>query len=159
MKRVNIADPKFEYDKDDPEGFRAGMFRFGALVGAKETGATVYEIPAGEALCPYHYEHGEEEWLLVLEGTATVRNPRVTEEMGPWEVTCFVRGPDGAHQIRNDGPETLRVLMFSTVIHPTATTYPDSDKIAIWTGRKEDNVIVRRSGGVDYYDGEVGKAD
>ncbi len=159
MKRVNIGSPDFQYDDEDPAGFRAGLFRFGDLVGAKETGASLYEIAPGEALCPYHYEHGEEEWLLVLEGTATVRHPRGTEEMGPWDATCFVRGPEGAHQIRNDGDETIRVLMFSTVVHPTATTYPDSDKIGIWTGRKEDNVMVRRSSAVPYYEGEDRSAD
>jgi hypothetical protein len=33
--------------------------------------------------------------------------------------------------------------------------YPDSDKIGVWTGRKEDQLMLRRSdGSVDYYDGE-----
>jgi len=46
--------------------------------------------------------------------------------------------------------------MFSDVVLPTATVYPDSDKVGIWTGRREDDVIVRRSSGVEYYDGERG---
>jgi hypothetical protein len=45
--------------------------------------------------------------------------------------------------------------MFSTVVLPAATVYPDSDKIAIWTADKADNVIVRRASGVDYWDGET----
>ena len=154
MKRVSIENPEFTYDPEDPEGFKAGMFRFGPTLGAKETGTSVYELPPGQALCPYHYEHGEEEWLLVLEGTATVRHPEGTDELGAWEATCFVRGPEGAHQVRNDSDETIRIMMFSTVIHPTSTVYPDSDKIGIWTGTKEDNVMVRRSSAVGYYDGE-----
>jgi hypothetical protein len=44
--------------------------------------------------------------------------------------------------------------MFSTVMHPAATVYPDSDKIAVWTGNKNDDVMVRRSSAVDYFDGE-----
>ena len=44
------------------------MPRTGPVLGAKNTGASLYEWPPGEALCPYHYEWAEEEWLLVLEG-------------------------------------------------------------------------------------------
>jgi len=32
--------------------------------------------------------------------------------------------------------------------------YSDSDKIAIWTGNQHDDVVVRRTSGVDYWDGE-----
>ena len=156
MRHVSIANPEFTYDPGDPEGFRAGMFRFGAEVGAARLGATVYEIPAGQALCPYHYEYGEEEWLLVLAGRATVRHPGGTEDLAPMRVACFVRGPEGAHQVRNDGEETLRVLMWSEVVHPTATVYPDSDKVAVWTGNRDDDVIVRRTAAVGYYAGEPG---
>ena len=45
--------------------------------------------------------------------------------------------------------------MFSTVVTPTATVYPDSDKVGIWTGDKETDVLVRRSSRVGYYDGET----
>ena len=38
---------------------------------------------------------------------------------------------------------------------PAAAVYPDSDKIGIWTGNEDDNVMVRRSSKVDYYDGEA----
>ena len=44
--------------------------------------------------------------------------------------------------------------MWSPVLHPAATVYPDSDKIAVWTGNKADDLIVRRSSGVEYFDGE-----
>jgi uncharacterized cupin superfamily protein len=154
MKRVNISEPDFTYDDEDPEGFRAGMFRFGPKVGAVETGASVYELPPGQALCPYHYEYGEEEWLLVLAGTATLRHPEGTEELQPWDITCFPRGPEGAHQVRNESEETVRIMMFSTLVTPTATVYPDSGKIGVWTGNKEDDVVVRQDSAVGYYDGE-----
>jgi hypothetical protein len=37
---------------------------------------------------------------------------------------------------------------------PSATAYPDSDKVGVWTGIKPENLIVERSSGVDYYRGE-----
>ena len=154
MHKVNIADPEFTHDEEDPPGFRAGMFRFGPLLDAKQMGASVYELPPGEAICPYHYEYAEEEWLLVLSGRPSVRHPKGTDELEPWDAVLFGTGPDGAHQVRNDSDEPARVLMFSTVMYPAATVYPDSDKVAVWTGNKDDDVIVRRSSRVDYFDGE-----
>lgn len=156
MRRVDLSAPEFTYDSDDPEGFRAGLFRFGPMLGARELGASVYELPPGQAICPYHYEYAEEEWLLVLEGRATVRHPEGEEQFGPWQATCFLTGPEGAHMVRNDTAGTVRVLMWSSVKHPAATVYPDSDKIGIWTGNKDDDVMVHRASGVSYFDGEPG---
>ena len=156
MRRINIAAPQFEYDAEDPEGFRSGLARLGKLLGgAEESGASVYELPPGQAICPYHYEVGEEEWLLVLDGEPTLRHPEGSERLGPWDVVFFEKGPAGAHGIRNETEGSVRVLMFSTVVTPTATVYPDSDKVGIWTGDPETDVMVRRESKVEYFDGEA----
>ncbi len=154
MRRIDISDPDFSYDPSDPAGFRAGMLRTGPQLGARRTGASVYELPPGEALCPYHYEHGEEEWLLVLDGRASVRTPDGVEQLERFELAFFPTGPAGAHQVRNETDSPVRVLMWSEVVVPTATVYPDSDKIGIWTGDKADDVMVERSSKVGYYHGE-----
>ena len=154
MKRVNIGEPEFKYDEEDPAGFRSGMYRPRADLDPKLLGLSVYEIPAGQSLCPYHYEYGEEEWLLVLSGEATVRAPEGEEKLGPWDLTCFPLGPDGAHEVRNDTDATIRVLMFSNVEHPAVTVYPDSDKVGVWTGNSDDDVIVEKASRVDYFAGE-----
>ena len=154
MRRVSISDPDFTYDPDDAEGFRSGMFRLGGDLGAERTGTTVYELPPGQSVCPYHYEYGEEEWLLVLQGRPSVRTPDGTARVEPNEVVFFPTGPAGAHQVINDTDETVRVLMWSMITIPTGTAYPDSDKVALWTGDKAEDLIVRRSSGVEYFDGE-----
>ena len=115
----------------------------------------MYELPPGQALCPYHYEYGEEEWLLVLEGRPSVRTPEGTEELAPCDVVFFPQGPEGAHQIRNDCDDAARVLMLSDRASPAATAYPDSDKVGVWTGIKEEDLeSARRSSAVEYYDQE-----
>jgi uncharacterized cupin superfamily protein len=155
MRRINIASSEFSYDRDDPEGFRAGMARLGKLLGATESGVSVYEIPPGQAVCPYHYELGEEEWLLVLEGRPTLRHPDGSDLLDPWDVVCFPPGPKGAHGVGNETEGTVRVLMFSTVVVPTVTVYPDSDKVGVWTGDPTSDLITRRDNAVDYFDGET----
>jgi uncharacterized cupin superfamily protein len=155
MPRVNIAAPEFTYDAADPEGFRSGMYRPGKALGARDTGASVYELAPGQAVCPYHYEYGEEEWALVLEGTPTLRTPEGSQQIGPMELAFFPKGPDGAHLIRNDTDAPVRVLMFSNVVTPSATAYPDSDKVGVWTGFEGENLMAERSSHVEYFHGET----
>jgi uncharacterized cupin superfamily protein len=69
-------------------------------------------------------------------------------------VAFFPPGPDGAHMVRNDTDATARVLMFSTMTAVAAVVYPDSDKISIWTTNGVDDVVVKRTSGVDYWEGE-----
>jgi uncharacterized cupin superfamily protein len=127
----------------------------GPLVGGSRVGATVYLLPPGEALCPYHYEWGEEEWLIVLEGRPVVRHPEGTETLEPWDVVCFPRGPEGAHKVYNETDDPVRVLMFSEVVYPSATSYPDSDKVGVWMGDRKHDLLVERSSAVEYYKGET----
>jgi len=156
MNRINLARSELEFDPTDAQGFKAGMLRPGPKLGAKNTGATLYELPPGEALCPYHYEWAEEEWLLVLQGSPTVRDPDGEHRLEPMDVVFFETGPGGAHRVQNDSAEPVRVLMFSDLRWPAATVYPDSDKVGIWTDPdRTDSLLVRRSSGVEYYDGET----
>ncbi len=156
MKRVKLASPEFVVDPEDPEGFKGGMVRPGPDFGAAMTGASFYELPPGQALCPYHYEWGEEEWLLVTEGSPTLRDPDGKHSLEPMDLVFFPVGPEGAHQISNETDEPVRFLMFSNVVHPTAMIYPDSDKIGMWTdSERTDSMLARRTDGLEYYDGEV----
>ena len=45
--------------------------------------------------------------------------------------------------------------MWSQVVVPTATAYPDSDKVGIWTGVEGENLMAPRSAHVEYYFGET----
>ena len=157
-KRINIQTVDVAYDATDPEGFRSGGARLGPLLGAAMTGASVYELPPGQSICPYHYEYGEEEWLLVLDGRPTLRHPEGTDQLDPWDAVCFPAGPEGAHAVANGTDQTVRVLMFSTRNQPAASVYPDSGKIGIWTGNSDDDVMVEKSSGVGYWHGEAPEA-
>ena len=154
MRRAKLGDLDLEWDGEDPEGFRSGAAHIGRLLGAERTGASLYELPPGQSICPYHYEYGEEEWLIVLEGEATVRTPDETTAIGPMEIVFFPTGPSGAHEVRNTTDSTVRVLMFSNVVYPTATAYPDSDKVGVYTGDKGEDGMFVRSSNVDYFHGE-----
>ena len=155
MDRPNVFSDPYEYDDSDPEGYRCAVSRVGHRAGGSENVVKAYEMPPGERLCPYHYEFVEE-WLLILEGELELRTPAGTETIGRGALVCFPAGPDGAHQLTNRSAVKARLLMFSSGRAPAVAVYPDSDKIGVWTGRKEDEFMLRRADGkVDYYDGEV----
>jgi uncharacterized cupin superfamily protein len=154
MRRFNLSRPNYTYDPTDPEGYRAGLFRMGPDAGAEDTGTSLYELPPGQALCPYHYEHGEEEWMLVVRGRPHLRTPDGTEQLDERDVAFFATGPEGAHKIWNETDEPVHVLMWSNVVWPTSTAYPDSDKVGLWLA-PGDSLMVRRASGVEYYDGET----
>jgi uncharacterized cupin superfamily protein len=155
VQRVNLFTVEAGYDEGDPEGYNAGYKRLGPELGASMLGGTVYELPPAQSICPYHYEYGNEEWLIVLTGRPLLRHPEGEDELEPGDVVCFPVGPEGAHKLTNRTDEPVRLLMLSTKIEPSAAVYPDSDKIGVWVGDERDHILVRRESGVDYWDRET----
>jgi uncharacterized cupin superfamily protein len=64
--------------------------------------------------------------------------------LGPWDVAWFVRGPDGAHGLRNDGDVPARVVFFSTVADPEVAVYPDENKVGVVAGWSRPDVETLR---------------
>jgi uncharacterized cupin superfamily protein len=148
---VNLFELVPEGDEADPPGYRARMARFGPSIGAEQLGGSVYDLDPGDSVCPYHYEHPEEEWLLVLTGRPTLRDPDGEHELAEGDLVCFLEGPDGAHKVTNRTQQTVRILMLSTKATTSVAVYPDSNKVGVWPLGK----LFRIEDAVDYWDGEV----
>lgn len=154
MKAFNLFDGELDLIRDRP-GFSWRRAMVGERIDAEKLGASLYELEPGQRTFPYHYEYGVEEWLLVVAGRPTLRDPEGEHELRPGDVVCFREGPDGAHQVRNDTGEAIRVLILSTKQKPDAAVYPDSGKIGVWSGNPADpGRLFRVSSEVDYWDGE-----
>ena len=155
MAHPNLFNANFEYDPDDPEGYRTGGAMIGREAGGKELSVRLFEIPPGQSVCPYHYEYVEE-WLLVLDGDLVLRVPAGEQQLGPGDVVCFPAGPDGGHKLTNRAGDAGHVVMFSSAREPAVAVYPDSDKIGVWSGNEADKAMLhRRDGQVGYWEGEV----
>jgi uncharacterized cupin superfamily protein len=151
---VNVFSVDCEYDDTDPDGYHSGEAHVGNAAGGEALAVKVYELPAGQSVCPYHYEY-EEEWLLVLAGAIILRTPEGEQELQSGGLICFPPGPTGAHKATNRGEVTARIVMFSSAREPAVAVYPDSDKVGVWPGSPDDKVMLRRAdGNVDYWDGE-----
>lgn len=145
MRVYNVLSGELELETDRP-GFSWRGTRVGERIGGDRIGASVYDLPDGERTYPYHFHLGIEEWLVVLDGTPTVRSPDGERELRRGDVVCFPDEPDGAHGVRGPG----RVLILSANRVPSLSLYPDSDKIGVWPPGK----LFRAGDTVDYWDGE-----
>ena len=155
MEVFNLFDGELQEDPQEPAGFCRRWQRLGSTLGGELLGMTVYELAPGESVCPYHYEY-DEEWVLILTGEPVLRDPDGEHGLEAGDVACFPVGPAGAHQVFNRGDEPLRIAMLSTRSEPAVAVYPDSDKIGVWPGNPDDNLMLRsRDGAVGYYEGEL----
>jgi uncharacterized cupin superfamily protein len=134
--------------------FRARGTRVSTAIGAERIGGSIFEIAEGDRLFPFHYHHGVEEWLIVLDGAPTLRTPEGEQVLRAGDCVCFPIGPEGAHALRGPG----RVLMLSTAATTSLSVpvYPDSDKLGVRAGAHDspDNLTFRRADAVDYWEGE-----
>jgi uncharacterized cupin superfamily protein len=150
---LNLYDAAVEGDPSLPAGYRRRTLEFGQSIGATQLGGSLYELDPGDTISPYHYECVEEEWLLVLVGTVTLRDPDGEHELVRGDLVCFPPEPAGAHKVTNRSESLARVLMFATRPSPDISicVYPDSDKVGVWPpgGR------YRMSDTLGYWDGEL----
>ena len=148
---MNLFHVDVTWDDDDPDGYHTGYARVGELLVAQQLGLSVYELPPGQSVCPYHHEIGFVEWLFVLVGRPTLRTPSGEQELRPWDCAFFPDGEEGAHKVTNRTDETVRVAILSNKGDPGAAIYPDSQKVGIWPVNK----LFRLADEVSYWEGET----
>lgn len=151
MSEVNLFSVPVQKDADDPDGYSTSYARVRPLVGGEKLGLSIYELPPGQSVCPYHYETGEEEWLIVLAGAPTLRTPAGEQVLRAWDAVFFPRGEVGAHKVTNNSGDTVRVAIWSNRVNPNTSVYPDSGKVGAWPPGK----LFRLRDAVDYWDGEL----
>ena len=155
----NLNSSDWDSAREEP-GFSWKRRMIARQLGGQDLGASLYELPVGEQLFPYHLHHGNEEMLIVLAGTPTLRTPGGETELAAGDVELFPTGPSGAHAVTNDSDEPVRLLMMSTMKSPEVVEYPDSDKVGAiaWPpGGTRDDAFVgffKRASEVGYFDGE-----
>ena len=134
------------------EGWRSNSRR---LAPGRTLGLTVIELPAGQTQCPYHFHHGNEEFLLVLSGSPTLRAPDGERQLERGDFVHFPSGPNGAHQVFNRADEPARYLIADAKVSPEIVEYPDSGKIASMSRETQLGSINRLADSVDYFAGEA----
>jgi uncharacterized cupin superfamily protein len=153
----NVNQPEFDEPRE-VEGFRARRARMGRQAGSEKLGVSCWELPPGQAAYPYHWHLTEEELLVVMQGTPSLRTPDGWRELAEGEVVAFPRGEEGGHQLMNRTEQTVRFLAFSTQPGPDIVMYPDSGKVGAFERLPEGGglyKLFRVDDAVDYHDGET----
>jgi uncharacterized cupin superfamily protein len=115
----------------------------------------IYDLEPGQGSSPYHCEY-EEEWLLVVDGALVLRAPDGEHVLERGDLVRFPPGPAGAHKLMNRSDARARTLMFSSSRAPAVVVYPDSDKIGVFPGNEDDELIFERGTAVPWSHGEEG---
>jgi uncharacterized cupin superfamily protein len=152
----NLQSPDFDEPREQP-GFRCRRARLGRQAGCERVGLSLFEVPPGESAYPYHYHLAEEELLIVLKGSPSLRTPEGWRQLEEGELLAFPCGERGAHQLVNRSEETIRFLAFSTSGEPDILIQPDSGKLGAYERRPEGGGLrawFRMGDTVDYYEGE-----
>jgi uncharacterized cupin superfamily protein len=119
----NIYDPHFDADRDEPP-YRWRRARIGRQAGAKDLGASLFEVEPGASTFPLHAHFANEEMLVVVEGRPTLETREGTRTLEPGEVVAFRAGREGTHRVANDTEERVRVLIVSTMRAPDINEFP-----------------------------------
>ena len=141
--------------------------KLGDAAGSRRLGCSLHEVPPGERTWPYHFHTANEEALFVLSGEATLRTPEGETTVSAGDYAAFPTGENGAHAVGNDGKDTLRYLVVSTMRDPDVLGYPDSGKVGVYAGSPpggdEDERLFpgfyREADAVDFWEGEVASDD
>lgn len=120
---------------------------------AKKLSASVDTLPPGKRSCPYHFHHAEEEMFIVLEGSGTLRVAGELLPIKAGDVVFIPAGPDYPHHILNTSEAALKYISIGTNEPIEVCEYPDSGKYLV--GSPDFHTIARKTGDVDYWDGEL----
>jgi uncharacterized cupin superfamily protein len=140
MTDPNVHEPEWEVDYRDTAVKMRGV-RVGAAAGAQRLGASLYEVQPGGAVAPYHLHHGNEELAVVLSGEPLLRTPSGSRRLSAGAVVSFLPGPGGAHRLSNPGPDTVRVLLISTMNFPEIAEHVSTGTTMAMIGPAEGKVF------------------
>jgi uncharacterized cupin superfamily protein len=88
----------------------------------------------GAVVSPLHFHHANEELLIVLSGSPTLRSAAAVErKLVPGEVVSFPVGPGGTHQVLNRSGQPSRVLICATSELPEVAEQVENDTVAVIT--------------------------
>jgi len=133
MSAPNVFEPQFDADRDGPVHTHRRA-RLGRQAGAERLGASLYELPPGQAAWPIHYHLGNEELLIVLRGRPSLRTLDGERELDEGELVACPVGEPGANQVVNRSDRPARVLIVSEMVAPDIVRRPESGKLSAFEG-------------------------
>jgi uncharacterized cupin superfamily protein len=124
-RMANIYEPEWDAERDEPP-YRWQRSRIGRQTGARQLGASLFEVPPGATTFPLHVHYANEELLVVIAGRPTLQTLSETRQLAVGEVVACPAGRSGAHRLTNDTDDPARVLIVSTMHAPDINEFPET---------------------------------
>jgi uncharacterized cupin superfamily protein len=123
----NLFEPDWDAERDKPP-FRWRRARLGRQAGARELGASLFELPPGAATFPLHAHYANEEMIVVVAGRPSLTGADgEVRTLAAGDVVACPAGREGAHRLDNHGDEPARVLIVSTMRAPEINEMLEDD--------------------------------
>jgi uncharacterized cupin superfamily protein len=137
---MNLEDSIYtkEYDSLGENSWEGGAFSK-VLPRGEDIGATLYVLKPGKTTGNYHFHHGIEEILILIEGQPTLRTPHGNRVLKIGEILHFKKGTEGAHQVINHTDKEVRLVMISNQASPDVVEYPDQKLLSVMARTKSQN--------------------
>ena len=126
------------YDSLGDQPWQGGAYSK-AFPRGEDIGASLYVLKPGATTGNYHFHHGIEEILILIEGQPTLRTPQGKRVLDLGEVVHFEKGYTGAHQIINHTDQEVRLVMMSNQASPDVVEYPDQKLMSVMARSKSEN--------------------
>jgi len=158
MRKINTRDIA-EGDYSSPKGKFGGFSKEISIALGRQPSSTdlkerhpfdveINRVPAGRSVCPYHTHSAQWELYHVISGYGIARHQDGRTAIQPGD--AFIFEPGEPHELINEGPGDLVLLVVADNPIGESCYYPDSDK---WLVRSPESRLIR-SDGLEYYDGE-----
>lgn len=143
--------PWEEWSEGPRFGSRYRHLTIAAVGKSYHVGVQIEELPPGKQSCPAHFHMLEEEHVLVLEGSVTLRLGDERHELRTGDYVCFPAGQAAGHCLINEGDAVCRFLVIGEQKPDEVCVYPDSNKVLVRSLHEVyDRAAVRK-----YWDGEI----
>jgi len=140
----------FEKEREVPEYCWNSIADINEKVKSKNLKFDIRILEAGKYSYPYHSHRNAEEMFVILEGEALLRTPEGIKNVKAGDVIFFEMGPDGAHQLKNNGIKPCKYVDIRTDLGMDVCDYPDSGKVNILP----DCELYEANSQVGYFHGE-----
>ena len=158
MRKINTRDIA-EEDYSSPKGKFGGFSKEISIALGRQPSSTdlkerhpfdveINRVPAGKSVCPYHTHSAQWELYHVISGHGFARHQNGRTAIRPGD--AFIFEPGEPHELINEGPEDLVLLVVADNPIGESCYYPDSHK---WLVRSPESRMMR-SDPLDYYEAE-----
>lgn len=106
--------------------------RFGDVAGLCLMGVNIVTLAPGQRSAMRHWHSGSDEFVLILDGEATVIENDGEHLIGPGDMALWPAGSDNAHHLLNRSDRDLRYLCAGTNPDREAVCYPDDAQTLHW---------------------------